>query len=284
MAMEVYESPFYGEGNLEKTYSAGCLINVNELDELKRNLKSYQDAQLEILGMLGTAFAVFNQNMELQYYNQSFAKLWNLESDWLGQKPLYTTFLDILREKRMLPEVPDYKAFRNDEQKKFTQIIEPLSDLLHLPNGKTLRRMRAPYPMGGLVFAFEDISDRLAATSAYNALITVQNEVLTSLQEGVLIFGANGRLLFFNSAYVKIWNADAKFLAEEPTFDEVLDSQQAFFAKEGDWNKLKEGIKAHILDMTSKSITLKRDNNEELLLGVAHLSDGNLLVSYELVR
>ena len=284
LAMEVYESPFYGEGNLEKTYSAGCLINVNELDELKRNLKSYQDAQLEILGMLGTAFAVFNQNMELQYYNQSFAKLWNLESDWLGQKPLYTTFLDILREKRMLPEVPDYKAFRNDEQKKFTQIIEPLSDLLHLPNGKTLRRMRAPYPMGGLVFAFEDISDRLAATSAYNALITVQNEVLTSLQEGVLIFGANGRLLFFNSAYVKIWNADAKFLAEEPTFDEVLDSQQAFFAKEGDWNKLKEGIKAHILDMTSKSITLKRDNNEELLLGVAHLSDGNLLVSYELVR
>lgn len=284
LAMEVYESPFYGEGNLEKTYSAGCLINVNELDELKRNLKSYQDAQLEILGMLGTAFAVFNQNMELQYYNQSFAKLWNLEPDWLGQKPLYTTFLDILREKRMLPEVPDYKAFRNDEQKKFTQIIEPLSDLLHLPNGKTLRRMRAPYPMGGLVFAFEDISDRLAATSAYNALITVQNEVLTSLQEGVLIFGANGRLLFFNSAYVKIWNADAKFLAEEPTFDEVLDSQQAFFAKEGDWNKLKEGIKAHILDMTSKSITLKRDNNEELLLGVAHLSDGNLLVSYELVR
>ena len=284
LAMEVYESPFYGEGNLEKTYSAGCLINVNELDELKRNLKSYQDAQLEILGMLGTAFAVFNQNMELQYYNQSFAKLWNLEQDWLGQKPLYTTFLDILREKRMLPEVPDYKAFRNDEQKKFTQIIEPLSDLLHLPNGKTLRRMRAPYPMGGLVFAFEDISDRLAATSAYNALITVQNEVLTSLQEGVLIFGANGRLLFFNSAYVKIWNADAKFLAEEPTFDEVLDSQQAFFAKEGDWNKLKEGIKAHILDMTSKSITLKRDNNEELLLGVAHLSDGNLLVSYELVR
>lgn len=281
VAMEAYEAPFYAEQSLDKTYSAGCLININELDELRRNLKRHQEAQLEILGTLGTAFAVFNQNMTLDFYNQSFVKLWDLDPLWLDNGPNYPAFLDVLREKRLLPEVPDYKAFRQDEQKKFGQIIEPVNDLLHLPNGKTLRRMRAPYPMGGVVFAFEDISDRLAATSAYNALMAVQNEILANLFDAILVFGANGRLDFFNEAYVKLWKGNPSFLNSAPTFGEVLDSQSLFFAQDEDWDSLKKGISDNILNMTSKTMTLQRKNGENLQLGVAHLSDGSLMVTYK---
>lgn len=280
IAMEAFEIPFYAEQNLEKTYSAGCLININELDQLRRNLKRHQDAQLEILGTLGTAFAVFDQNMVLNFYNQSFIKLWQIDASWLNEKPNYTAFLDMIREKRLLPEVPDYKAFRQNELKNFTQIIGPVNDLMHLPNGKTLRRMRAPYPMGGIVFAYEDISDRLAATSAYNALMSIQNEILTGMFDAVLIFGANGRLSFFNDAYVRLWNADKNFLAGEPSFDDVLDSQSRFLAQGEDWEDLKKGIKDNILNMTSKTMIMQRLHAENLKLGVTHLSDGSLMIVF----
>lgn len=280
IAMEAFEAPFYAEQNLNKTFSAGCLININELDELRRNLKRHQDAQLEILGALGTAFAVFNQNMNLDFYNRSFADLWKLDPLWLEERPSYAAFLDTVREKRLLPEVPDYKAFKLDEQKKFSKIIEPINDLLHLPNGKTLRRIRAPYPMGGMIFAYEDISDRLAATSAYNALIAVQTEILENLFDAVLVFGANGRLSFFNQAYISLWQADKAFLQSEPTFDEILDSQRSFFPKE-DWDNLKQGMSANLLNMTSKAISLQRNNNELLQLNVANLSDGSLMITYK---
>lgn len=280
IAMEAFEVPFYAEQNLEKTYSAGCLININELDQLRRNLKRHQDAQLEILGTLGTAFAVFDQNMVLNFYNQSFIKLWQLDTSWLSEKPNYTAFLDTVREKRLLPEVPDYKAFKQNELKAFTQIIGPVNDLMHLPNGKTLRRMRAPYPMGGIVFAYEDISDRLAATSAYNALMSIQNEILTGMFDAVLIFGANGRLSFFNDAYVRLWNADKNFLAGEPSFDDVLDSQSRFLAQDEDWENLKKGIKDNILNMTSKTMIMQRLHAENLKLGVTHLSDGSLMIVF----
>ena len=280
IAMEAFEIPFYAEQNLEKTYSAGCLININELDQLRRNLKRHQDAQLEILGTLGTAFAVFDQNMVLNFYNQSFIKLWQLDTSWLSEKPNYTAFLDTVREKRLLPEVPDYKAFKQNELKAFTQIIGPVNDLMHLPNGKTLRRMRAPYPMGGIVFAYEDISDRLAATSAYNALMSIQNEILTGMFDAVLIFGANGRLSFFNDAYVRLWNADKNFLAGEPSFDDVLDSQSRFLAQDEDWENLKKGIKDNILNMTSKTMIMQRLHAENLKLDVTHLSDGSLMIVF----
>ena len=144
--------------------------------------------------------------------------------------------------------------------------------------------MRAPYPMGGVVFAYEDISDRLAATTAYNSLLSVQNEILANLFDAILVFGSNGRLSFFNDAYIKMWNGNQDFLKLEPSFDEVLDSQQSFFDQEGDWDALKKGIRDNILSMTSKIITLQRNNQDFLQLSIANLSDGSLMVCYKKIE
>ena len=50
---------------------------------------------------------------------------------------------------------------------------------------------------------------------------------------------------------------------KEPTFDEILNSQQPFFADIDEWKDVKKGISANILNTTSKTITLKRLKNSE---------------------
>ena len=281
MVMEAFETPFHAEESLDKIYTAGTLVDANELDELKRNLKLHQNAQLEILGTLGTAFAVFDQHLKLAFHNRSFAELWQLDDAWFDGEPSYAAFLDTIREKRLLPEVPDYVMFKNDEQKKFSQIIEPQKDMLHLPNGKTLRRLRAAYPMGGLIFAYEDITDRLATTSAYNALLSVQKEILENLFDAVLIFGANGRLNFYNEAYIKLWNGKNQFLNQEPNLDELLDSQRDFFDAKENWAELKREITGHVLSMTTKSFILNRSDKVDLDVVTQNLSDGSLMICYQ---
>ena len=281
LVMEAFETPFHAEESLDKIFTAGTLIDVSELDELKRNLKVHQNAQLEILGTLGTAFAVFNQHLKLAFHNQAFARLWQLDDDWFEQEPSYAMFLDTIREKGLLPEVPDYVMFKNDEQKKFTQIIEPQKDMLHLPNGKTLRRLRAAYPTGGLIFAYEDITDRLATTSAYNALLSVQKEMLENLFDAVLIFGSNGRLNFYNDAYLKLWNAPKTFLAQEPNLEEILDSQRHFFSAKEDWENLKKEMTAHLLSMTTKTFILNRKDGIDVEVASSNLSDGSLMITYK---
>ena len=281
LVMEAFETPFHAEDSLDKIFTAGTLIDVSELDELKRNLKVHQNAQLEILGTLGTAFAVFDQHLKLAFHNQSFARLWLLDDAWFEQEPSYATFLDTIREKRLLPEVPDYIMFKNEEQKKFTQIIEPQKDMLHLPNGKTLRRLRAAYPTGGLIFAYEDITDRLATTSAYNALLSVQKEMLENLFDAVLIFGSNGRLNFYNESYLKLWKAQKNFLAQEPNLEEVLDSQRLFFDEKEDWDSLKKEMTAHLLSMTTKTFILNRRDGKDIEVAAKSLSDGSLMITYK---
>lgn len=281
LVMEAIEAPFHVDESLDKICTAGALIDITELDELKRNLKLHQNAQLEIFGTLGTAFAVFNQQFKLAFYNRSFAKLWSLEESWLEEGLNYAMFLDIIREKRLLPEVPDYLLFKNEEQKEFSKIIEPKEDMLHLPNGKTFRRVRAPHPMGGLIFAYEDISDKLATTSAYNALLSVQNEMLDNLFDGVVIFGTEGRLKFYNQAYLKIWNANKNFLDREPTLNELLESQKNFFSHDENWVELKQDICNHLLNMTTKTFILNRNEIDDIEVAAVNLSDGSMMINYK---
>ena len=144
-SFDVTEIPFHAGGVLDKIYSVGSMVDITELDDLKQNLKLHQNAHLEILGALGTAFAVFDAKKKLSYYNKSFVSLWGLDEAWLEDQPSYAMFLDEIREKRMLPEVPDFIMYKNGEQNDFNSILEAKEDLLHLPDGRTIRRVRAQH-------------------------------------------------------------------------------------------------------------------------------------------
>ena len=173
-----------------------------------------------------------------------------------------------------------FYSFKNEEQKAFSSIIEPKKDFMYLPDGRTFRRVRAPYPVGGLVFAFEDVSDNLATTRAYNSLLSVQKDTLDNLFDAVLIFASNGRLKLYNKAYLKLWNTKEEFLDKEPSILEIIESQKKFFSKVDDWAGLKKDILEHIIDVTTKSFALKRSNNDSVEVLSASLPDDSIMVTY----
>jgi PAS domain-containing protein len=261
LCYKIIETPFLSEGSLDKIATVGAMVDISDLANLKRNLKQYQSAHLEILNSLKTAFAVFNNSYKLDFYNPAFLDFWGLGDLWLDAQPAYVNFLDILREKRLLPEVPDYPHYRNEEIKAFNEIMEPKEDLLHLPDGRSIRRIRAPLPKGGLIFAFEDISDRLAAHREYNSIVSVQQEILDSVDDAILIFTSNGRLKFYNKSYINLWDADEVILSKEPTFSDLLETQKSFFSNVSDWDILKKDITNHIFSSKTKTFTITRADN-----------------------
>ena len=283
-SFEVTEVPFHAEQCLDKIYSVGTMCDISELDNLKRNLKLHQNAHLEILGALGTAFAVFDGKKKLAFYNKAFSKMWQLDPAWLDNQPPYSAFLDEIREKRLLPEVPDFILYKKEEQEAFNALIETKEDLLHLPDGRTLRRVRAGYPMGGLFFAFEDVTDKLATRRAYNDLVSVQKEILDGLDVAVFIIAPNGRLSLYNEAYRKLWNHKDIFLQNDPTIQELIESAKDVFPLVDNWSELKNDIISHIANMTTKSFRLTRRDNVKIDVKSFLLSDGSLMVVNNVVQ
>ena len=92
----------------------------------------------------------------------------------------------------------------------FTSLGAPQQELMHLPDDRTLRVSVAPHPLGGLIFVYEDVTDRLALERSYNTLIEVQRETLDHLNEGIAVFGSDGRLKLSNPAFAAMWKLVAR--------------------------------------------------------------------------
>ncbi len=276
---EMTESPFHDSDRLDRIGTAGILTDMTELDAVKRNFKIHQTAHLEVLSALGTAFAIFNPQRRLIFFNKAFANLWNLNTSFLDATPTYGEFLETIRTSRMLPEVSDFRSFKSEEDKLFGELIESKEDLLHIPDGRTFRRVAAPHP-NGLIFAYEDVSDRLAATRMINELVSVQQNILDHISEPVIIFGPDQRLRYFNRSYLKLWKADEIKMNGLPSLSDVLEMQKIYFKKVENWDNLKQSMLAHILNICSR-FRLERSDGlvVEAVPGV--LSDESVMITYK---
>ncbi|WP_316976157.1 sensor histidine kinase [Shumkonia mesophila] len=168
----------------------------------------------KLLDVLPVGIAVFGPDARLEFHNATFARLWRLDDHALAGRPRLGQLLDLLREHRLLPEVPDYPAFREEQVALFRLVTQPEVSLMHLPDGRTVRRVCAPHPTGGLVFAYEDLSERLSLERSINELSAVQRETLDNLFEAVAVFGGDGRLKLNNPAFVHLWELDGKAIAQ----------------------------------------------------------------------
>jgi len=108
-----------------------------------------------------------------------------------------------------------------------------------------------PLPAGGLIgFAV----DQTALEETHSELarhIAAHDDVLQSLGTGIVIFGPDRRVKFFNSAYRDQFELDAQFLRSEPTIDEVLDSlrERRQIAEQADFRNYKHEFARHIMSI-----------------------------------
>ena len=120
--------------------------------------------------------------------------MFDLEEGWLSGEPTLSEVLEALRERRRLPEQADWRLYKKRMNDLFTSVTEPEEELLHLPDGSTLRYVVLPHPFGGLQFMSQDVTDRYTLERSYSTLTAVQRATLDNLFEAVAVFGADGRL------------------------------------------------------------------------------------------
>ncbi len=298
----------------------GHALDQTGLEEARGELDRHLAAHAEVLERLGSAIAIFGADTRLKFFNQAYARLWNLEEAWLRGEPTNAEVLEELRSRRRLPEYADYQTFKRERLTRYTHLIEPVEELLHLPDGTTLRHMAAPHPLGGLITILEDVTNTLALQSSYNTLMAVQRETLDNLAEGIAVFGGDGRLKLFNPAFARLWDLPDEDLQGEPHIADVIDwmrpllhatpaapetedgvaedgaaedgmpggdpadtpsdAPSAEEAREADWEALKDEMIGATLERAVRSGRAERSDGSVVEFSTLPLPDGAVLNSY----
>jgi signal transduction histidine kinase/PAS domain-containing protein len=277
--LEVTETPDREGGTI------GFAIDRTDRENAEAELQRHISAHGNVLENIHAAVAIYGPDKRLKFCNSAFAALWAIETDWLAAGPSLDELLERLRERRRIPEFADFRAFKRQQLAMFTSLIEPQQELLHLPDGRTLSLSISPHPFGGLVFVYEDVTDRLALERSYNTLIEVQRESLDSLFEGIAVIGSDGRLKLHNPAYRTIWGLAESDLEGEPHLSEIVEKTRSFYDADssggGNWPALKQRLIAHISAGSLSRDLLDRADGSVLQVATVPLPDGNVLLSYQ---
>jgi signal transduction histidine kinase len=278
--LRITEIPLFDKDGETVEGMMGFAVDCTANEELQADLSRHVRAHAEVLENLGTAIAIFGGNKRMIFFNAAYAALWGLDEDWLWAEPGFDDVLRRLRDERKLPEVTDFGQYREAENQRFTDLIKPQEDLIHLPNGMTLRRFISPHPFGGLMFAYEDVTDKLVLESSYNTLIAVQRETLENLHEAVGVISGDGRLRLYNHSFAELWGLENSFLATAPHIADVVEKAKKYWAPREEWDRFKNRMVARITNHEPMSGRLERSDGSIVDFAIVPLPDGAVMMSY----
>jgi signal transduction histidine kinase len=259
--------------------SAGIAIDASEAEtvreELKRTLKSHSDT----LDHIATPVAIFDGERRLQFYNQAFARLWELDIAFLESRPDNSEFLERLRSASKLPEELSWKNWKESALSVYRS-LDTQTDLWHLPNGQTLRVITTAHPQGGATWVFENLTEQVDLQTRYNMLVKVQGETIDHLAEGVAVFGADGRIRLSNPAFRALWGITGEE-AEAGTHIKAIETACSFsYDKPDGWRAFSQFITSFDDERPSKEGTLELLSGLVLDYAVIPLPDAQTMLTF----
>jgi hypothetical protein len=213
--------------------------DVTDTEDARETLKRHVAAHDETLNHLTDAVAIFDAQRRLAFHNTAFAQIWGLEPAWLAEQPSHAEVLDRLRQRRRLPETVDYSRWKAGELAWYETLAPAPDDLWALPDGRTLRVVRQPHPLGGLLLLFTDMTGDIRLRAQYNGLIQVQQATLDKLNDAVAVFGSDSRLRLHNEAFARFWNVSEAAIQAATDFDGVVELCVPRLHDRGFWSELK---------------------------------------------
>jgi PAS domain-containing protein len=280
---DVSEAPSHGWGG---TIGFAEKHNTNNYSPAILNTDSKSNlARDEVLENLSTAIAIFGLDRRLSFYNRAYISLWQFDMQWLANAPSLNEIIDRLRDTRQLPEVANFSTFKEEQKNLFSNLTEPSESMLHLPDGRALRTIIGPYSAGGLIFSFEDVSERLNLERSLKTLNAVQRETLDNLYEGIAVFGSDGKLKLSNPAFSQLWGLSLTELTGTPHLSDVINQTRLRISGTETWNKDEwlSYVKKTIQQYFSRQTTSGRIhlvNGVVLDYSSVPLPDGAVLLNY----
>ena len=259
--------------------TVGIATDISDMENAEKALDRMQDFHANVMDQLTTPVAIFDSQQHLQFYNQAYSTLFKLEPGFLDQQPSDSAVLDKLRSNRRLPEQADFHGWKSDFLSVYRS-VDTQEHWWHLPDGQSLRVVASPNPDGGVIYIFENVTERLDLEKRYNALIRVQSETLDHLNDGVVVFGSDGRVRVSNPAFARLWDIPQDLLTEQPHVGAVLEVCRRKFADDAIWSNLKGSITG--LADKREHISGRMECKDERVLDYASipLPDGASMVTF----
>ncbi|TDL78288.1 PAS domain-containing protein [Palleronia sediminis] len=189
-------------------------------------LRSFRRTVSQVFATLSVGLAIFDRHGTLATFNPALAEMTGVPFTDLSARPTLATVLDAMRMRGAAPDAAAFETFRNglDEMMK-TGTDRGVSDLWHLPGGRTWRVGGRLQPDGALALMLENVSTEIDTTRRFRAQIDTTRAVLDRISDAIAVFDRAGVLILANEAYDAQWRLSG---TDGPTHLTIRDASRAW--------------------------------------------------------
>jgi PAS domain-containing protein len=270
----------FGLAPLGNSGVAGFASDITEGARREASLKLACDACEDMIDHFPFAVAVLDGERKLTGCNKAYAEMWDLPKPWLDSHPSYGEILDRLRDKRRLPEQRNFPEWKAAQMAAFEPAGRRGEEFWHLPNGRSIRIVIQSHLLGGVFILFEDITERLKLESSLNLLTQVQKATLDTLDEGIAIFGTDGRLVMHNVPFGRMWKLSESELDGQPHFAEIANLCTGRIGQDGIWGIVSCGVNSATPECFGEWSKTRRADGRVISLSLSRLPNGATVVAF----
>ncbi len=181
-------------------------IPADEAVRAENRRREFTQTLTKTFAELAIGLAIFDRSRRLVLFNPALLDLTNLPTDFLTSRPSMVSFLDRLRENRVMPEPRDYRTWRTAIAELEAAAADgTYSESWSLPDGQTYHVTGRPHPDGAVALLFEDISAEMSLTRRFRAELGEFQVVLDAVSDAVALFSPAGQMVLANDAYRDLW-------------------------------------------------------------------------------
>ncbi len=219
---------------------AGIATDAEEKVDLRERLQQHVDAHDKLLNAMDEAVVIFGSDKTVKFDNAAFRDIFGLDENWSRETTTHSEWLDLIRERSLLPAQPDYRSWKSGELALYTEWPSEMPPTIwNLPDGRAFRLVRMRDPQGGIALMFSDITSKIEMEGRLGTLINVQRATLDKLTEGIAVFGTDGRLKIHNNAFADMWSLSEEELKDNPGFSKIIQLCLPLYHKRLFWDDLK---------------------------------------------
>ncbi len=271
-ALRVSDLPLGQEG------VAGYAVDVEEMEQIGRDLRAFRDAQRTMLDQLSAGVAQFDAKRQLTFANQPFQRIFALKPAVMLDPPPFERVLDLAREAGRVPEARDFPAWRRERVAWF-MASQPQEEAWTLSDGTHLRLVAQPLPDGGMILIAEDRTEQLRLSADRDSLLRTRTATFDSLFESVAVFAPDGRLQLWNRRFAADWGLEESFLDTHPRIDALLERIGGHLRKPEKVRLVGDVIRAATLDRRQTGGRVVLVDGRTLEFAGVPLPDGNGLLT-----
>jgi len=258
---------------------AGFAIDVQEVEDSRLELARHIQSQRDLADRMTAGAVQFDADRTLNFYNQPFAVMAQLEPDWLNEQPEFDRVLEKMRDRNRLPETRDFPAWKEERRGWFNSPEELIEEDWILANGDHLRIVAQPLPDGGLRIFIEDRTEQVRLASARDTLLRVRAATFDNLFEAISVFASDGRLYLWNKRFCDVWELDETWLGEHPRVDELVPAMARKLVNPTAAAQVREVVRQTTNDRKSSSGRLSVTDGRNFQFAAVPLPDGNALLT-----